>query len=150
MRVDIERVKELGSFFELIRHNQISLRTEVGVMDEMVAAKLAEAIANWLEKYRFPAYRFEMRRAAPALSSSRDQLNSTIVMPSSYGQPPRKSLDALCTSTFPYESITYVLADGVAEVTFAPDIYRHHCSSKLLIFYRKSVICRSGGHKAIN
>ena len=62
MRPDLDRVKGLGSFSELLKHNELSLRTKVGLTDDLVTTKLSEAIASWLEKYRFPAYRFEFRR----------------------------------------------------------------------------------------
>ena len=51
--MDIDEVKQHGTFFDLIQLDETGLFS-IGVHDETVRKKLALAIRNWLDKYRFP------------------------------------------------------------------------------------------------
>lgn len=58
-RAEVEKSKQVRSFFDLIEMDDAALRN-FGIRSELVRSKLLNAARNWRDKYRFPAFRFEL------------------------------------------------------------------------------------------
>jgi hypothetical protein len=56
---DINRIKTLSGFSELIRLDETSM-LQLGVKSDVLRANVLKSIRKWTEKFRFPAYRFEV------------------------------------------------------------------------------------------
>lgn len=57
--MEAERIKTIGSFLDLIAMDNVALR-DMGIRSEMVRSKVVNAVKNWSEKYRFPAFRLDI------------------------------------------------------------------------------------------
>jgi hypothetical protein len=63
---DIAKLKKITSFFELIDISREKL-INMHIRSEYVMKTLFTACANWSNKYRFPAYQFQLCAPPPAV-----------------------------------------------------------------------------------
>eukprot|EP00158_Paraphelidium_tribonemae_P006944 Partr_v1_DN28045_c2_g1_i2_m57128 len=58
-KVEIEKTKVVPTFYEFLAMDDTAFRN-IGIRSEFVRSKLITASKNWRDKYRFPAFRFEL------------------------------------------------------------------------------------------
>ncbi|KAI3630823.1 hypothetical protein MIR68_012258 [Amoeboaphelidium protococcarum] len=144
-KMEAERIKSIGSFLDLIAMDNVALR-DMGIRSEMVRSKVVNAVKNWSEKYRFPAFRLDILNSNNQSYQPGNLRSLPSTMPSSPMQdgyaPPMYQLSA-AGGVNGYNNMNGAVVNNInngnvgeiSEVNFEPGTYGEKSSAGVVCMY---------------